>query len=212
MRPPPDKYEDLEYLAQGGMARVYRARRQGSGRVIALREIAGGPGSEARLESEHRGAQVQQALCAVDPRVPQVYDVFFSSDGWLYIEMEYIEGEDLSDRLQRGPLPPAEAVRVAIETGPFALRCGVVWNVTEEDWPFLLYDYRLVLSEDPLSAGEKPLPRELLEHPDLPAETRELFESIKHRAEAMRRYYKGGVELKHREILGMGLPASAFIE
>lgn len=104
------------------------------------------------------------------------------------------------------------AVRVAIEAGPFALRCGVVWNVTEEDWPFLLYDYRLVLSEDPLSAGEKPLPPELLEHPDLPAETRELFESMKRSAEERRRYYKDGVELKHREILGMGLPASAIIE
>jgi hypothetical protein len=114
MRPPDDRYADVEFIAEGGMARVYRATRRDNGRVVAVREISGGPGSEDRLASEQRGAEIQRALCAIDARVPKVFDVFRSTTGWLYVEMEYVDGEDLSARLERGPLPIADALRIAI--------------------------------------------------------------------------------------------------
>ncbi len=114
MRPPDDRYTDVEFIAEGGMARVYRAKRRDSGRVVAVREISGGPGSEDRLASEQRGAGIQRALCAIDARVPKVFDVFRSPSGWLYVEMEYVDGEDLSTILERGPLPVADALRIAV--------------------------------------------------------------------------------------------------
>lgn len=114
MRPPDDRYTDIEFIAEGGMARVYRARRRDNGRIVAVREISGGPGSEERIASEQRGAEIQRALGAVDARVPKVHDVFLSPSGWLYVEMEYVDGEDLSTRLERGPLPVADALRIAI--------------------------------------------------------------------------------------------------
>ena len=76
MLPPDDRYEDVEFIAEGGMARVYRARRRDSDRVVAVREISGGPGSEERMASERRGAEIQRALCAIDARVPKVFDIF----------------------------------------------------------------------------------------------------------------------------------------
>jgi hypothetical protein len=114
MRPPDDRYADVEFMAEGGMARVYRATRRDTGRVVAVREISGGPGSEDRLTSEQRGAEIQRALCAIDARVPKVFDVFRSATGWLYVEMEYVDGEDLSAILERGPLPIADALRIAV--------------------------------------------------------------------------------------------------
>src|SRR5688500_8739248 len=114
-----DKYDDVEFMTQGGMARVYRARRKTTNRVVAVREIPGGTDGEDRIESERHGAEIQRALCAIDRRVPTVYDVSTSANGWLYVEMELIDGEDLADRLQHGPLPAAEAVRIAREVFDF---------------------------------------------------------------------------------------------
>ena len=114
-----DRYVDREFVAQGGMARVYRARRSDPPRVIALREIPGGPGSADRIHSESRGAEIQRALCAIDARVPQVFDTYVSDSGWFYVEMEFIDGEDLAAVIERGPLPVAEAVRIAREIFDF---------------------------------------------------------------------------------------------
>jgi serine/threonine protein kinase len=111
---PDDRYDDVSFVAEGGMARVYRARRRETGRIVAVREISGGPGSEDRISSEERGAAIQRALCEIDARVPKVFDIFRSDAGWLYVEMEYVDGEDLAAILQRGPLPVADALRIAI--------------------------------------------------------------------------------------------------
>jgi hypothetical protein len=119
MGPPLDKYHEIAFVAQGGMARVYRARTRAGGRVVAVREVSGGPGSAERIESERRGAEIQRALCHIDARVPKVFDIFMSDAGWLYVEMEYIEGEDLAAILQRGAMPVADAVRVARELFDF---------------------------------------------------------------------------------------------
>src|SRR4029434_10367978 len=91
-----DRYIDREFVAQGGMARVYRAHRVEPPRVVALREIPGGPGRAGRIHSESRDAQSQRALCEIDSRVPRVFDTFLSDGGWFYVEMEFIDGEDLA--------------------------------------------------------------------------------------------------------------------
>ncbi len=119
MRPPAELYDDVEFIAQGGMARVYRARRKESGRIVAVREIPGGTDSEQRIQSERQGAEIQRALSAIDRRVPAVFDVSTSANGWLYVEMELVDGEDLADALQRGPLPVPDAVRIVSEIFDF---------------------------------------------------------------------------------------------
>jgi hypothetical protein len=102
---------------------------------------------------------------------------------------------------------------VRVETGPFALRCEVVWRVEEDEAPWLLFQHRLAFDTDPLAAGRPSFldwPPEVLEHPDM----REMVESMRKSSEAGRRYYLvgSGVELPQREIVRMGLPRGAFVE
>jgi len=102
---------------------------------------------------------------------------------------------------------------VRVETGPFALRCEVVWNVAEDEAPWLLFQHRLAFDSDPLAAGQPSFldwPQEVLEHPDM----QEMLERMRKSSEAGRRYYLvgSGVELPQRELMGMGLPPGAFVE
>ena len=46
--------------------------------------------------------------------MPEVYD-HGSEAGYFYVAMEYLEGENLSQVIRRGPLPAARAASIAIE-------------------------------------------------------------------------------------------------
>jgi serine/threonine protein kinase/tetratricopeptide (TPR) repeat protein len=121
MRTVLDEYDVVTQIpAPGGMGLVYRARGT-SGEVIALKVVPLGRSaeSEAIARSERRGAEVQQLLGQKDPHVPRVY-AFGEKHGVFFIEMEFVAGEDLSALLARvGPLPPAEAARIAYEVASF---------------------------------------------------------------------------------------------
>ena len=89
-----DGYLDAELLG-GGMSRVYRATRRRDGRVIAVKSV--GLASEDVAWAERRGAELQRQFHAVDTRVPDVLDIRPDAHE-LFIEMEYIDGEDSLDR------------------------------------------------------------------------------------------------------------------
>src|SRR4249919_1506315 len=105
-----DGYERAELLG-GGMSRVYRATRRRDGCVVAIKSVA--LASEDLARAERRGAELQKQFHAIEPRVPDVWDVH--EDGQqLVIEMEYIAGEDLSTVIRsRGRLAAVDAVRLA---------------------------------------------------------------------------------------------------
>ena len=75
-----------------------------------------GTDREARevLEAEQWGAGLQQQFSLVSPHVPAVYEHGIES-GYFYVAMEYLDGENLSDVITRGPLETARAVATAIE-------------------------------------------------------------------------------------------------
>src|ERR1051325_727605 len=92
------------------MGEVYRARDTRLDRTVAIKilpqEVAGDADLKARFEREAR------AISAVThPNICRLYDVG-SQDGTEYLVMEYLEGETLADRLERGPIPPQELLRV----------------------------------------------------------------------------------------------------
>lgn len=98
-------------------------------------------------------------------------------------------------------------VQVTVEPGPFLLKSELVWNVAEEDHPWLLFEWRLLFSSDPLRAGLPSLldlPPEVLAHPELC----KLVETEQRSREATRRYYlaTSGVEIPQKEALRRGLP------
>ncbi|HEY3128333.1 MAG TPA: protein kinase [Acidobacteriota bacterium] len=109
------KYQILERLGRGGMADVYLARDTEADRQVALKliEISRNPEVQAFLEAERRGAALQAKLCEIEPAVARIHH-YGNLDGHFYIDMEYVEGEDLSDILSKGPLGCKRATEIAI--------------------------------------------------------------------------------------------------
>jgi serine/threonine protein kinase/tetratricopeptide (TPR) repeat protein len=99
------RYRILHRLGQGGMGVVFAAEDESLGRRVAVKTISE-PDESARKRF-HREAR---AAAAVNhPNVCQVYEIG-EDGGELYIAMELLEGEPLSDRLARRPLSVEEGV------------------------------------------------------------------------------------------------------
>ena len=114
-------------LGRGGMAVVYRARREGLGRDVALKVIR--PDQAASMEGLarfRREAQVASALTG-HPGIVGVHDVG-EADGLLYLAMDLIEGRSLYDLIEDQLLPAraAEVVETAARAAHFAHTRGVL--------------------------------------------------------------------------------------
>jgi serine/threonine protein kinase len=109
------KYEILHKLGRGGMADVYLALDTEHGNQVALKLIEHAPDPDTcdTIDAERRGAQLQAHLAAIDPRVVRVYNAG-DADGYFYVAMEYIDGQDLAELMRRGPLATGFATEVAL--------------------------------------------------------------------------------------------------
>ncbi|MGH9347973.1 MAG: protein kinase domain-containing protein [Vicinamibacterales bacterium] len=104
-------YRVGQRLGGGGMGEVYLAEDTRLGRQVALKFLAPSvqhdEESRARLVREARAASLLRS-----PNIAVTYDLVEHGDA-LFIAMEYVEGEVLSARILKGPLPLKEAVDVA---------------------------------------------------------------------------------------------------
>ena len=102
-------------LGSGGMSEVYLARDAKLDRAVALKllshELALNP---ERLQRFH--AEARAASSINHPHILVVHD-FGTLDGRPFIVTEFVEGETIRQRLSRGPLPPVEALDVAVQVG-----------------------------------------------------------------------------------------------
>jgi hypothetical protein len=95
------------------MGEVYRAHDSRLDRTIALKilpqRLAGREDVRQRFQVEARAiAKLQHAnICSV-------FDVG-ETDGVDYLVLEYLEGETLAKRLERGPLPVSEALQLGVQ-------------------------------------------------------------------------------------------------
>src|SRR5277367_1162670 len=90
-------YEIVAAIGKGGMGEVWKARDPGLGRDVAIKVVA--------QEFDWRFQREARAIGALNhPNICQVYYV-----GPNYLVMEYIDGVP-----PRGPLAPAEAVKLAL--------------------------------------------------------------------------------------------------
>ncbi|PQO44763.1 serine/threonine-protein kinase [Blastopirellula marina] len=100
-------YELLEELGRGGMGVVYKARQVSLNRIVAVKMIL-----KAQLASHDELsrflAEAESTARLSHPGIVPVYEVG-KRDGRYYFSMKYIEGETLSQRLARGPMPPRQA-------------------------------------------------------------------------------------------------------
>ncbi len=103
-----ERYELRSIVGRGGMGVVYDAVHTYTGRRVAIKllrpEVSEDPKRTARLMTEARAAGGLQ-----HPGIVDVLDMGVV-DGCLYLALEFLEGEDLQQRLERGPVSHAEAV------------------------------------------------------------------------------------------------------
>jgi serine/threonine-protein kinase len=104
-------YEILSLLGAGGMGEVYRARDTKLGRDVALKILPQVFASDAdRLARFTREAQTLAALN--HPNIAHIHGLE-ESGGVRALVMELVDGEDLAQRLLRGPIPVDEALPIA---------------------------------------------------------------------------------------------------
>jgi eukaryotic-like serine/threonine-protein kinase len=110
------RYEVIAPLGAGGMGEVYRARDPQLGRDVALKFLPPAFADDAdRLMRFDREARTLASLN--HPHIAQVYGIEegTSDTGRVgrAIAMELVEGEDLSERIGRGPIPIDESLPIA---------------------------------------------------------------------------------------------------
>lgn len=124
------RYRILSKLGHGGRGRVCLAEDRTLGRRVALKFLTAAGGRDG---SAHRKLiREAQAAARLDhPFICKVYEVG-ESGGEPFIAMEYLEGEVLKDRIARGPLPLADALRLGVEIAE-ALECAQANAVVHRD-------------------------------------------------------------------------------
>jgi serine/threonine protein kinase len=112
-------YEILAPIGGGGMGDVYKARDTRLNRTVALKILAARVVGNA--EMRQRFQREAKAISNLShPNVCVLHDIGHH-DGIDYLVMEYLKGETLATRLEKGPLPPEQLLRSAIEiTGALA--------------------------------------------------------------------------------------------
>jgi len=93
------------------MGVVYKAQDQRLERIVALKVIR-----EFDSDASRRSRFWQEARAAAQvahPNACRIYDIAEDQDR-LVLVMEFIEGESLARRLERGPLPVQEAAQTAL--------------------------------------------------------------------------------------------------
>ena len=106
-------YEILEPIGAGGMGEVYKAHDGRLDRTVAVKvlpaHLSQTPESRARFDREAKAVSRLN-----HPNICVLYDVGHDQN-IDYLVMEYLEGETLADRIEKGALDTQEVIRIAIE-------------------------------------------------------------------------------------------------
>ncbi len=103
------RYRIVEILGQGGMGSVYRAMDENLGVEVALKE------NLFTTDEYSRQFRLEAVILANlrHPNLPRVTDHFVIGEQGQYLVMDYIEGEDLRQRMERlGYIPEEEAIQI----------------------------------------------------------------------------------------------------
>lgn len=108
------QYRVQEKLGEGGMGAVYRARDTVLERDVALKALP----ERARRDEKAKQRFLREARAASalnHPHIATVHD-WVEEDGDVYLVMEFVDGETLTERLEGGPLELEEALELGIQT------------------------------------------------------------------------------------------------
>ena len=102
-------YEIVSSLGAGGMGEVYRARDSKLKRDVAIKVLPADVANDGeRLARFQREAEVLASLN--HPHIAHIYGIEENA-----LVMELVDGEDLAQRLARGPIPLDEALSIATQ-------------------------------------------------------------------------------------------------
>jgi serine/threonine protein kinase len=104
-----NRYHIVEILGQGGMGSVYRAVDENLGVDVAVKE------NLFTTEDYARQFRLEAVILANlrHAHLPRVTDHFVIAEQGQYLIMDYIDGEDLRDRMERnGPISEEEAILI----------------------------------------------------------------------------------------------------
>src|SRR6266852_5224937 len=153
-------YEIIAPIGVGGMGEGYRARDPALDRTVAIKilpaHLSDNPESRQRFEREAK------AISSLNhPHICTLHDVG-SQDGTEYLVMEYLEGETLAARLEKGPLSLDLVLKYGVEISDAldkAHRQGIIHrdlkpgNIMLTKSGAKLVDFGLAKATLPLSKG-----------------------------------------------------------
>ncbi len=93
------RYEIIEEIGKGGMARVYKSRDKALNRYVAVKILKEDYKDDKEFVRRFN-TEAQAAASLSNPHIVSIYDVG-CEDGMYYIVMEYIEGETLKSYIDR---------------------------------------------------------------------------------------------------------------
>jgi len=100
-------------LGRGGMGEVYKAKDWKLGRDVAIKVLPEEFAHDVeRVARFRREAKVLASLS--HPNIATIYGLE-ESGGTSFLVLELVEGETLSDRLKRGPIPIQEYLKLALQ-------------------------------------------------------------------------------------------------
>jgi serine/threonine-protein kinase len=107
------RYVIEQLVGRGGMGEVYRARDSKLSREVAIKVLP--PLVAADRARVDRFAREARLLAALNhPHICTLHDVD-TQDEIDFLVMEYVEGETLAERLQKGPIPLERTLTIATE-------------------------------------------------------------------------------------------------
>ncbi len=130
------RYNVINKIGEGGMGSVYLAEQVSIGRKVALKVLQGNYASDDEFIGRFR-REARLAASLNHRNIVTIYDFDQGNDGSLFIAMEYLQGEKLSDAIRRdGPLAIRRAVRLGLQIAAglaAAHRAGVIHRDIKSD-------------------------------------------------------------------------------
>lgn len=129
-----NRYRVVEILGRGGMGAVYRAVDESLGVDVAVKE------NLFTTDDFARQFRMEAVILAGirHPNLPRVTDHFVINGMGQYLVMDYIDGDDLRQRIEKdGPIAEAEAIRIG------AAACDALAYLHSRKPPILHRDIKL---------------------------------------------------------------------
>ena len=174
------RYRIVRFVGRGGMGEVYEAQDHELKERVALKTLLPAIARDAQMIARFK-LEIQLSRKIGHPNVCRVFDLAHhpadgsSPDSVVFLSMEFLDGETLSERLQRGgPLSPAVALPILDEIAQgldAAHRAGVIHRDLKPSNVMLapravITDFGLARSFVPSGDSTAPMTRELVGTPE----------------------------------------------